>query len=117
MPNIRTFGRIDAIYNENEAVWTERRSSRNPYRTNGSTMIIKLDLDPHFHMDHVAVRINESVCRTFRRTVLPGHSDLSGSGAVAGLNVRGEEWREANKRRQEGSSSPSMSFGSSPPLC
>lgn len=49
--------------------------------------------------------------------VLAGHPDLNRSGAVVRLNVRGEEWREADERGEKGSSSPSMGFSSSPPLC
>ena len=49
--------------------------------------------------------------------ILARHSDLNRTGAVVGLNVRGEEWREANERREKGSSSPSMGFSSPPPLC
>lgn len=49
--------------------------------------------------------------------ILAGHSDLNRTGAVVRLNVRGEEWRKANERREKSSSSPSMGFSSSPPLC
>ncbi len=49
--------------------------------------------------------------------VLAGHPDLNRTGAVVGLNVRRKEWREADERREKGSSSPSMGFSSSPPLC
>lgn len=50
-------------------------------------------------------------------TILARHPDLNGTGAVIGLNVRGEEWRQANERGKKGSSSSSMRFSSSPPLC
>lgn len=49
--------------------------------------------------------------------VLAGHPDLNRTGAVVGLDMGGEEWREADERREKGSSSPSMGFSSSPPLC
>ncbi len=49
--------------------------------------------------------------------ILAGHPYLNRTGAVVGLNVRGEEWREADERGEKGSSSPSMGFSSSPPLC
>lgn len=48
--------------------------------------------------------------------VLAGHPDLNRTGAVVGLDMGGEEWREADERREKGSSSPSMGFSSSPPL-
>lgn len=48
--------------------------------------------------------------------ILARHPDLNGTGAVVGLNVRSEEWREANERGKEGSSSSSVGFSSSPPL-
>lgn len=58
-------------------------------------------------------------CFTFRwgMAILGRHPDLNRTGAVVGLNVRGEEWREADERGEKGSSSPSMGFCSSPPLC
>lgn len=56
---------------------------------------------------------------TFRcsMAILAGHPDRNRTGAVIGLNVRGEEWGKADERGEKGSSSPSMGFGSSPPLC
>lgn len=49
--------------------------------------------------------------------ILAGHPDLNRTGAVVGLNMRGEERREADERGEKGSSSPTMGFSSSPPLC
>lgn len=58
-------------------------------------------------------------CCTFRwgMAILAGHPDLNRTRAVVGLDVRCKEWREADERREKGSSSPSMGFSSSPPLC
>lgn len=44
------------------------------------------------------------------------HPDLNRAGAVVRLNMR-EEGREANEGGKEGSSTSSMGFSSSPPLC
>lgn len=49
--------------------------------------------------------------------ILAGHPELNRTNVVIGLNVRGEEWRKADERGEKGSSSPSVGFSSSPPLC
>lgn len=57
-------------------------------------------------------------CCTFRQVVaiLARRPDLNWTSVVIGLNVGGEERREANEGGEKGSSSASMGFSSSPPL-
>lgn len=49
--------------------------------------------------------------------ILAWHLDLNWTGAVVVLNLRGKEGRVTNEGGKKGSSSSSMGFSSSPPLC